>query len=53
MAQTLHLVQSSTETSMNSPVRKIANRVKVLTNTREDLEAMNIVAPVLSAAQIS
>ena len=53
MAQTMHLVQSSTETSMNSPVRKIANREKVLTNTSKDVETKNSVVPVLSAAQFS
>ena len=33
--------QSSTETSMNSPKRKFANRENVLTNTREDVETKN------------
>ena len=42
----MHLGLSSTETSMNSP-EKNANREKVLTRTREDLETRNPVAPVL------
>ena len=53
MAQTVHLVQSSTETSINSP-EKNANREKVLTKTMKDLETRNPVAPVLCCSiQIS
>ena len=53
VAQTIHsLSRVCTETSVNSPVRKLPLEKKVLISTRENLETKNYVVPVLSVLNL-